>query len=216
MHSMLTTCVGAGGELLGDLHRLVGFGGVGHLAGEDEAVVGRLDLHVGVRDQPADGLRDRAEVLIDADVEGQDAAAGAVEEGGVGGAGLQTHHIDAPRRAEHGVRDLRIGHQHIARVDRQVDDRRLALGDRNDLRNCRWRGRRHRRRLGRLHLRPRGGRRGLGEDGERQNGEGGERTSHAELHWRATTSAGWPVPEDTDLAGVLVVIAAAARRAAGV
>ncbi len=109
-------------------HRLVDLRGVGRLAREHQAVVGRLDVDGGAGQQARQGVGHRARVLVDADVEPQDLAAHPVHEGGVRAARARAHDVDAPGGGEGHVRDPGVGHHHVARVHRQLDHRRFAAG----------------------------------------------------------------------------------------
>ncbi len=118
--------LGLGHEPLGQAHSLFGIAGIGHAAGEDHRIVERFHPDGRAGQQSRQGVVQGAGVLFHPDVQAENAPPGGVEEGRVGLARAHAHDIDAARRAQDRVGHGWIGHQHVARIDRQLDNGRLA------------------------------------------------------------------------------------------
>jgi hypothetical protein len=91
-------------------------------------VVERFEPPRGAGDHPIVRLGDRRDVLVDANVEREDPAARGVEEHRIRLTRLHAHHVDAARRAQDRVGDGRVRDQHVAGVDGELDNGRLAPG----------------------------------------------------------------------------------------
>ncbi len=74
------------------------------------------------------------EVALDGDVVGGDLLAGGIEEHDVGLADRGADDVGALRRADDGIGDLGIRHQHVLDVARQVDDHGFADAEREKAR----------------------------------------------------------------------------------
>ena len=108
---------------------VLGAGGIGSvvdLAGQHDVVVHRGDLDGGTAHVGAHHRLQIGDIALDADVDRQNLMARAVEEEGVGLAGLLRQQEDAARRAHHRIDDFRIGDQHVARIGIELHHRGLV------------------------------------------------------------------------------------------
>ncbi len=105
---------------------------------------------------PAQDAVQRLDIGLHTDFDVGDLAASRIEEEEIGLSKLAADHIRAACRADCGVGDLGIGDENVARICRQIDDRRLTEGE-NERGGARSAAAAIRdaqgRRVGRLHLR---------------------------------------------------------------
>ena len=121
---------------VGDLPGAVGFGGAARRARKHDRAVHRFSADLRVRRVAAQNVVQRLDVGLDADFDVGDLAAIGVEEEDVGLPELAADHVGAARRAHGGVGDCRVGDQDVARIGRQIDDRRLAERQHERRRDC--------------------------------------------------------------------------------
>ena len=97
---------------------------------EDHAVTDALDLDS--RRRLLERRPHAVEVSLHRDVIGADLLAVGIEEHDIGLADRRTDDVGAPGGADDGIGDLRIGHQHVLRIARQIHHHRLADTERQE------------------------------------------------------------------------------------
>ena len=118
--------LGIAGEAGGEIDRALCLLRRSDMTGQHHGVVDRLRLDVGIGEAELDQLGQIGGVFFNPDVDRGDLLAVGVEEEGVGLAALLRHQENAPRGANDGIDDRRIGHQHVARIGIDFDQRGLA------------------------------------------------------------------------------------------
>ncbi|MNE15384.1 hypothetical protein D3C80_1082920 [compost metagenome] len=172
-----------GDEGAGHLGGALGLARTGGRSGQDDAVIDRLGADVGAWRDAAQRVLKRAGSGVHTHPQRQDGAARRIQEDRVGFARRHADHRDAARGMQHGLGHLRIGHDHVARIGRQVDRERGAARQVD-------------------HLRPGAGRdggaglglrRGRGPAESDQSGAGRhDQTIHARFPHGTATASAWP------------------------
>src|SRR5215510_9363545 len=120
-------------EARGDVERLVRFDRARDVAGQHDAVAEGLDIDVQTGQRLLDRGAQSVEIALHRDVETGELLALGVEEEHAGLSDRGADDVGAAGRADDCVGDLRIGHQHVLDVARQVDHHRLADAERDEL-----------------------------------------------------------------------------------
>ncbi len=130
---------------LGQVKDLVGLAVILRHAAQDDVAVQALRIDVALGEEAVDRVAQLVGRRVDADIEIEDLAAHAVKEDGIRLTARDTQYKDATWRAQHGVGDGGVGDEDVRSVDREVDDRRPALGQVEHLRlhRCALRRDRH-------------------------------------------------------------------------
>src|SRR5262249_22156186 len=112
--------------------RLLRFLRVRSVTGEHDTVANSFDTKIGIRYRLFQSRPYAIEVALDRNVEAGDLLAFGIEEENIGLPDGNANHVNAARRPDHGIGDLRVGYQHILDVGRQIDRNRFADPERDE------------------------------------------------------------------------------------